>query len=265
MPAQPPYGHSFNPAQQAQDAQRLLRYVKTHLPSKSPSMLVRRTPTGTVQTPIAQPNGGTFYNRRQIPTFYVYLSAGTNTGTINVRITGGTISHIYNGFSLWVPGTVSDLALSENDYVWLERTGNNAWGFGYGASFPEDKISFQLAKILLGGDGKLYVDYTGGWSGGDIIVSEQFPVALTQTGGGAGDATTMCSFSYSVATLDGVTLAELSNSTPVLSLARVIPGSTTAATRGTVRILADGSLVLWDCDEKQTNTVVERLQTANCP
>lgn len=106
-------------------------------------------------------------------------------------------------------------------------------------------------RIILG---KLTEIHTGTWSWtayheGDIHLPQSrlnlFPVTVTQTGGSAGDATTQCSFTYTVTSILGESLL----TSAMVGWARPALGKMIAATKGTAYINASGVVVLWQVDE----------------
>ena len=72
-----------------------------------------------------------------------------------------------------------------------------------------------------------------------------FPVLVTQTGGTAGDATTQCSFTYTVNSLSSVEIA--TGASPIW--ARPAKGKMVAATHGTAYVNVAGETVLYMVDE----------------
>lgn len=103
------------------------------------------------------------------------------------------------------------------------------------------------ARVLLE-----FAGYDGG--GGDVFRfsvmprSGLFAVKVTQTGGSAGDATTQCSFTYTVKTLDGTTIG--TGMTPQKKRASVGAYEAPAANSyGTAFYDEDGDLVLFDPNE----------------
>ena len=189
--------------------------------------------------------------------FYV-MPGDAGTGTVNV--TGGVLQHPTLNQCIHV-AAAAGLAVADADAVWLERTGNHAWSFNAGAVVPADKLYILLVALVAVDEGDNVTidpaDYE--WAGGDMILFETFPVDLESDGGTAGNDTTLCSFTYTVTALGGAEL--LTGAAPLVSMARVVPGTATAATAGTCRILKNGSLVLWDCDETQANTVTQKNLT----
>ena len=106
-------------------------------------------------------------------------------------------------------------------------------------------------RIILG---KLTETSTGTWSWtayheGDIHLPQSrlnlFPVTVTQTSGSAGNATTACTFTYTVTSLLSETL--LTGASPAWN--RHALGKMVAATHGTAYINASGVVVLWQVDE----------------
>jgi len=94
------------------------------------------------------------------------------------------------------------------------------------------------------GDPIWYFD--SGWGVGTI-----FPVDLTQTGGVAGDATTQCTFTYTVKSISAKTL--LTVSTPIWN--RTQYGKMVAATSGTAYVNSSGTVILYQTDEVPAVTV----------
>lgn len=74
-----------------------------------------------------------------------------------------------------------------------------------------------------------------------------FPVALTQYGGSAGDASTQCSFTYTVVSLDSSPVTLLTGASPVWN--RPAYGKLVAATHGTAYYNASGTCILYQVDE----------------
>ena len=88
------------------------------------------------------------------------------------------------------------------------------------------------------------------WRDGTYFRCEYFapvlmPVTLTQTGGSAGNASTECSFTYTVTSLGGTTL--LTGASPVWN--RPALGKMIAATYGTAYVNASGTVILYQVDE----------------
>lgn len=151
---------------------------------------------------------------------------------------GGSIVHIYNDYQVDVSNS-AELTVADADYVWLERTGANTWGFNNGPTLPADKINVLLATCAVSEAGAVTLDFDGGWHGGDMIIPEIFPVELATDGGAAGDAVSTCNLTYAV-TSGGVTID--SGMSPVTG--RMPNVEYTVATVGICRIKPDGNFEL---------------------
>lgn len=158
--------------------------------------------------------------------------------TTEVKVKGGSLLHVYNDVALAIADSAA-LTVADGDYVWLERTGNNVWAFANGAEFPTDKISILLATCTVDAGG-VTLDFDGGWSGGDMIIPEIFPVDLASDGGDAGDIDATCDWTYAVNTPGGIEIG--TSMTP--SAPRMTNVEYTEGTKGICRIKADGAFEL---------------------
>jgi hypothetical protein len=77
-----------------------------------------------------------------------------------------------------------------------------------------------------------------------------FAVTLTQTGGSAGSSSAQCSFTYTVKTLAGDQIGAAIGP----QKERLVNAVYTAATQGVAYFETDGTLRLWDCDERASQT-----------
>ena len=171
-----------------------------------------------------------------VPSFWIYPD-----GSGTVTITGGNIKHVFNEVEITVSALVGH-GVSSGDKAWVEMTGSNAWGLNTGASFPTNKIFVPLHSGLAVSGGVVRVsDAARNWEGGDLIIPETFPVAVT----GSGDPPAYTA----VTTLGGVDLvANYSVSgTPTNYRDPVI--SYAAGTVGIAKIQADGSITYFVEDE----------------
>ena len=201
----------------------------------------------------AQNSGGTTVSAMfsgssssEYPPFFTYVSSATE-----VIVNAGQVIYPTNEIIVVVE-TSAALTVSDNDKVWLERTGATTWVAAVGASYPTatGKIHIPLATVAIESS---VITLTYQWNGGDIIVPESFPVALTQTGGSAGGSGTACTFTYTVRTLGASAVPLLTVASPLVSVARLIPVyAVTAATKGNARFIATGAFELWDCNESIT-------------
>jgi hypothetical protein len=116
-----------------------------------------------------------------------------------------------------------------------------------------DVIGIWAIQPLIGGTGAVdgsanpveWLDVSTGGTVGNL-----FPVNVTQTGGSAGNATTQCSYTYTVTDLNAVELGTVMS--PVAAQRPTI-GVMVAATKGS-GYLSNGTFVLWWVNEKP-NTV----------
>ena len=184
-----------------------------------------------------------------VPPFWVYDASTTSGGvtTYKVKVTGGYMLYPFTDLIVDVADSAA-ITVTSADYIWLQRDGNSTWSFGHGATAPADKMTINLANIIIAGSPSVMtIDRT--WDGGDINLPITYPVTLTKTGGTAGDGSNYCSFTYSVLLMDGTTI--MTAASPQNSRARGMRCYAVAGMKGSAYFDNTGSFVLWDCDEKQ--------------
>lgn len=176
--------------------------------------------------------------------FYTYKVSNSA-----VKVTGGVLHRSVTNNDIPIAASES-IAVNNGDSVWLERTGNNAWSFNKGAALPTDKLFWQLAQIAIV-NGVLTVTLIH--PGGNLPHSDTMTVLLTDPAGTGGGDGVDCDFTYTVKSEDGAQTIIASGADPELKPFRMFNTNTvTAATLGTLKIMSDGSLKLWDTNESVT-------------
>ena len=133
-----------------------------------------------------------------VPPFWVY-DASTSAGTppvvtFKVKITGGYMLYPFTDLVVDVADSTT-ITVQDADYIWLQRDGNSTWTFGHGATAPADKMTINLANIIIAGSPEVMtIDRT--WDGGDYPLPTGWPVVLNQIGGvqGGGEGGADCTW-----------------------------------------------------------------------
>lgn len=224
------------------------KLTDTHCMAVSGSQIPRG---GNVGVPILHVRGGVGAAAVSGEQWAV-VRMGQEETTAVVKITGNLSGGgKYNG-AVMVPGTsdvsvsgdlgVSDLGVSGAACLVLNapEQGVSTHDIGTNTYWPG-------VVLKVNADGKAVVMINRGGSSGII------PVRLTQTGGSAGNATTPCSFSYTVKDITntdtfGTSIAMTGNGQ------RVVNAAMTAGTYGMAYFHTDGTIRLMWADEKITQT-----------
>ena len=171
----------------------------------------------------------------------------------HVKVKGGMLMRGVQYADILIADS-SSLTVADGNFVWLERTAANpyTWAFNSGAAYPTTMLYYPLATIAIDGTSHV-LTVTLDWPGGHMVHDNILRVTLTNDGGDGGSLGTLASFTYTAKTDEASPITLTTGLTPKLSLARILPTkAVTVATRGTLHVLADGTYLLWDCDEVQT-------------
>ena len=197
-----------------------------------------------------------------VPPFWVY-DASTSAGTppvvtFKVKITGGYMLYPFTDLVVDVADSTT-ITVQDADYIWLQRDGNSTWTFGHGATAPADKMTINLANIIIAGSPEVMtIDRT--WDGGDYPLPTGWPVVLNQIGGvqGGGEGGADCTWTYSITANDS-TILYPGGVSPVNSDSRIDGVGYFGATSGWAYFENDGSVSFFALDEYaivKTQTIV---------
>jgi hypothetical protein len=120
----------------------IVRAVKANRIMPGTGILTAQNSGGTVVSTI--PKGGA---TAEMPPHYTYAFSATE-----VKVTAGQVIYPTNELIVVVADSAA-LTVSNNDKVWLERTGATTWVAAVGASYPTTtgKIHIPLATVAISG------------------------------------------------------------------------------------------------------------------
>lgn len=206
------------------------------------SQATQRFSTGSiVQVNMSQP----VYTITEPDTFSFYPFV---TDAQSVHITSGHVNHVWNGLNLQVNEEFFT-GISNNDYVWVQRTSANTWELKTGSALPTTFIfqpMFKFTVSVLDGGMSYITGIQYLYAGGDMIISESFPVVLSASTGAAGSVSTTCAFTYTVKTLGGI---DIFGSTTAPVNYRTANCQYNPGTVGSAWIKADGTFAYVALDE----------------
>lgn len=155
---------------------------------------------------------------------------GQRAGSVLVEVTAaGTTDGYYDAKELIWDGATGDFDDGPRTFD------------GEAGNLPELLHVTERVGIPIGSRGRARL-LGAQWIFEPISATEAFPVDLAQTGGSAGDASTQCSFTYTVSDLDGNSLATTVDPTSSPhAFARPALGAMVAATAGLAAWVPDGS------------------------
>lgn len=199
-----------------------------------------------------------------VPPFWAYVTTDDDDDPA-IKVTGGRI-FIGAGLTLGADSSRAAIHVADSDYLypangdtlWVYPTAANVWGFATGApgAYPTKFFRPLVVQIVVDGEtGAIsFVDSKREWWGGDMHLTDSFAVTLAVDGGAAGSASAECSYTYTATTLAGVQIG--TGMTPHNSRARITNSPViTTASKGSVRILANGTYELWDANERLDQSI----------